>query len=111
MARLFTMVACNDFSVLKPDFIDEEAISDIDGLVLEVSKTPSHQTVDVEIFYMAFLDFEDAPIEPATDEEIEILNEKLDDFLEEGYVQIVDIIIIPVNGSQDENEIVEMIDI
>lgn len=111
MARLFTMVACNDFSVLKPDFIDEEAISDIDGLVLEVSKTPSHQTVDVEIFYMAFLDFEDAPIEPATDEEIEILNEKLDDFLEEGYVQIVDTIIIPVNGSQDENEIVEMIDI
>lgn len=110
MARLFTMVACNDFSILKSDFIDEEVIADIDGLVVEVSKTPSHQTVDVEIFYMAFLDFEDAPIEPATKEEIEILTEKLSDFLEEGFVQIVDTIVIPVNGSKDDNEIVEMVE-
>lgn len=111
MARTFTMVACNDFSILKPDFIDEDIISEIDGLLLEVSKTPSTETVDLEIYYMAFLDYENAPVEPATDEEIEILNEKLSDFLDAGFIQIVDNIVIPIQGSKDNNEFVEMVEI
>lgn len=103
--KAFTLVSCNEYSSIEPGFIDEEYLEELEDLMYEVGSTT--ETTEIELYYMMFLDYENSLVEDVTEEEIEILDEKLVDFYESGYIDVIEVIKIPININNDD-EIVEL---
>lgn len=106
MGRTFTLVSCNDHSSIHPGFIEAESLEEIEDLMYEVGS--AIESTEIELYYMMYLDYENAPVEEATEEEIGILNERLLDFYDSGFIDVLDIVKIPIDIKNEDEEIIDM---
>ena len=105
--KAFTLVSCNKYSSIEPGFIDEEYLEELEDLMYEIGSAT--ESTELVLYYMMFLDYENSPVEDVTEEEINILNQKLVDFYESGYIDVVEVVKIPINiKKEDDDEIVEL---
>lgn len=112
MAKRFSVV---DYGGDKPKvvsgFIEPETLNNIPEVLEVLSNTSTYERVEMSIIHMLYLDFEDTPITDATAKEVEILQNELPSFYDEGIIEEVEMIELTVKGISRDTEIVEAGDI
>ena len=86
MAKRFSGVDLGNIQKVVSGFIEPESLSDIKEFVDLMTNTYEHEELKITIFHMLFLDFEDSETTDATEEEVEILQDKLPDFYDYGCI-------------------------
>lgn len=109
MARTFSVVTLGEYSEMFAGFVTGEELQSKESFLEAVGSVAAHVEIKVEVLYLAFMDYVGAPVEPATEEELCILYENLEELVAEGYIELVDEIEIALEG--EDTIIIEDVDI
>ena len=102
MARKFTIVTIGDEEeVFLTGYREIEKLHEVKRIVEILSEIPDYEPVHLTIQHCQFLDFPE-PIEDITLEELEILLDNFDDFVEEGNIYIDEEAEIDITGLKEE---------
>lgn len=109
MAKRFTLVSYNEDSLLLGGLIDLEDVPSIVELQEYITTVSSYESVNIGVAYMAFIGDINEPIEDATQEELEIIDENFEEMEENEDLVVLDVFEFKVSGTM-EDKIVEDIE-
>lgn len=102
MARKFTIVTIGEEEeVFLTGYREIEKLHEVKRIVEILSEIPDYEPVHMVIQHCQFLDFPE-PIEDITLEELEILLDNYDEFVEEGNIYIDEEAEIDITGLKEE---------
>ncbi len=102
MPKRFSLVDCGEQPVVVSGFIKPDTLPEIEVVVGKIYNTSKYERLIIGVSHLIFKDIEGTPLEDATAEEVEILQEKLPEFFDWGALQFVDGFEIELDGELEE---------
>jgi hypothetical protein len=102
MPKRFSLVDCGEQPVVVSGFIEPGTLPEINSVVDKIMNTSNYERVIIGVSYLIYNDIEGTPLEDATVEEVEVLQEKLPEFHDEGVLVFYDGYEIELDGELEE---------
>lgn len=110
MPRKFSIINVGDTQLVKSGFVEPDLLAEIQEVVETVYDTSIYENIQVNIQHMLFLDFPDAEIGDVSEEEVEILEEKLEELYKLDCLEEQERIEFSLQGLSEDKEIIELIE-
>lgn len=102
MPKRFSVIDCGEEQVVMSGFIKPDTLPEVDAVVDKILNTSEYEKVIISVSQLIFNDIEGTPLEDATEEEVEVLQEKLPEFRDEGVLVFYDGYEIELDGELEE---------